>query len=91
MEGKFEKLIEEFKEEAIKEFGYKVLSNEGLHNWQIEIVNGDEGFCDKEKKRILFGKEALDNYELMLHEITHCKTDNHHYSDKFVPLNNQPL
>lgn len=69
--------------EGATEFGYKVLNQEGLTNWKIEIVEGDEGFCRKATKTIAFGKEALSNFKLMLHEIAHCLTDAFHHSKEF--------
>lgn len=59
-----------------------VLNREGLSDWKIKIVDGNEGFCDKENKVIKFGKESK-SIKLMLHEIAHCLTDTYHYSDEF--------
>lgn len=66
----------------ITEFGSMVLNREGLNDWKIEMVLGDEGFCHKETKVITFGEDSK-SIKLMLHEIAHCLTDAHHYSYKF--------
>lgn len=70
---------------SLIEFGYVVLRNEGLSNWKIKVVKGDEGYCHKNTKTINFG-ERCRSFEIMLHEIAHCLTDAHHYSDEFEGL-----
>jgi len=64
-------------------FGYAVLKKEGLHDWKIELTDGNEGFCDKQSKTIFFGRNVINNKKLMLHEISHCLTDAFHYSKGF--------
>jgi len=64
-------------------FGYMILENEGLYDWKINMVEGDEGFCHKDSKTINFGQESENNFKLMIHEIAHCLTDAYHYSDEF--------
>lgn len=66
------------------DFGYAVLNSESL-DFKINIVPGNEALCQKDKKIINFGTNAVNNNDrkLMLHEIAHIKTNNHHYSEEF--------
>lgn len=68
----------------IIDFGLAVLEQEKLGDWSITIVEGDEGFCRKSNKTILFGKDAKYNFKLMLYEIAHCLTDSSHSSSEFI-------
>lgn len=70
------------------DFGYMVLKKEGLGDWKIKRVGGDEGYCHRSTKTINFGK-GTDSFKLMLHEIAHCLTNAYHYTDEFEEVVNR--
>lgn len=66
-------------------FGYNVLDAENIKGWNINIVEGNEGFCHRGIKLLNISEGAIvnNNYKLMLHEIAHILTYAYHYSDEF--------
>jgi len=74
--------------ENVIDFGYSVLESENYSDFRINIVDGNEALCLKDKKIINFGSNAvkMNDRKLMLHEIAHLKTDNNHYSEEFLTI-----
>lgn len=70
------------------DFGYAVLESENIHDFKINIVDGNEALCLKESKTINIGRNAIaqEDRKLMLHEIAHVLTDNNHYSEEFLNI-----
>lgn len=73
---------------GIIEFGYRVLKSEGINNYNIITIEGNEGYCNKDTHKIHIGVDAIKQnlYNLMLHEIAHILTDAYHYSDEFESI-----